>query len=187
LSGKKMLMLSRFIVVTFLLLVCSVSICAQSQSGSASESGNRNSSDRPSYDPLSRSPIDDMRVKLRLRAEEKEFKDNLVRAQEAETISNQLVKSFETNKTFSAEDKKKLERMEKLVKRVRNASGGDDDDINVVVQSNTVIDVLKSISEQATKLNIEFKKTTRNVVSASVIENANMILDLIRILRTLPV
>lgn len=177
-------MLNRILILLVLSLCC-ISISAQSQSSQPrDDSGNRN--DR-AYDPLSRSPLDDMRIKLKLRAEEKEFKDNLERAQEAEVISNELIKSFETNKTFSAQDKKKLERMEKLVKRVRNASGGDDDDVNVTTHSTTVMDILKSISEQTAKLNTEFKKTSRNVVSAAVIENANMILDLIRTLRKLPV
>lgn len=177
-------MLNRLLIVIILLLGC-ISISAQSQvPPPRDDPGNRN--DR-AYDPLSRSPLDDMRIRLRLKAEEKEFKDNLERAQEAETISNELIKSFEANKTLSAQDKRKLERMEKLVKRVRNASGGDDDDVNVTIQSTSVIDILKHISEEAGKLNTEFKKTSRNVISAEVIENANMILDLIRTLRKLPV
>lgn len=177
-------MLNRFLIVLVLLVGC-ISVSGQSQSSQPrDDSGGRN---ERAYDPLSRSPLEDMRIKLRLKAEEKEFKDNLERAQDAETISNELIKSFETNNALSAQDKKKLERMEKLVKRIRNASGGDDDDVNVIIQSTAVKDILKSISEQTAKLNTEFKKTTRNVVSAAVIENANMILDLIRTLRKLPI
>jgi archaellum component FlaC len=159
---------------------------AAQQSSQNPNSNTNSQGDRPSgYDPFSRSPIDDMRAKLRIKAEEKEFKDNLERAEEAEKISNELAKNFETNKTLSSEDKKKLERLEKLVKRVRNASGGGDDDVIVAPYQNNVTDILKKIAEETDKLNEEFKKTSRNVISAPVIETANSILDLIRAIRLL--
>lgn len=171
-------------IVLFLLFCCSITTAQQSSQNPNSNSNNQN--DRPSgYDPFSRSPIDDMRAKLRIKAEEKEFKDNLERTEEAEQISKELVKIFETNKTFSPDEKKKLERLEKLVKRVRNASGGDDDDVTVIPYENNVTNILKTIAEETDKLNEEFKKTSRNVISAPVIATANTILDLIRILRLL--
>jgi hypothetical protein len=75
--------------------------------------------------------------------------------------------------------------LEKLVKRVRNASGGGDDDVIVAPYQNNVTDILKKIAEETDKLNEEFKKTSRNVISAPVIETANSILDLIRAIRLL--
>jgi hypothetical protein len=169
-------------IISFLLFCCTITAAQQSSQNPNSNSNNQ--SDRPSgYDPFSRSPIDEMRAKLRIKAEEKEFKENLERAEEAEKISNELVKSFETNNSFSDSDKKKLERLEKLVKRLRNASGGDDDDVTVTPFENNTIAILKKIAEETDKLNEEFKKTSRNVISAPVIETANSILDLIRVIR----
>jgi hypothetical protein len=131
----------QIIFIVFLLLLCTFQISAQSQPRTSPREDLDRNSDRNGYDPLSRSPLDGMRARLKLKAEEKEFRENLERAQEIETISNELLKSFETNKTFTAQDKKKLERLEKLVKRVRNASGGDDDDVNVTIPYRDTTDI----------------------------------------------
>ena len=165
------------------MLLCCCAISAQSFPSASQSGDDRNDN---GYDPFSRSPIEKMRSRLRIKAEEKEYKENLDRAQEAVKISKELVKIYETSKTLSKSDRKKLERLEKLIKRVRNASGGDDDDAKVTTQSTETLDLLKSIADHTAKLNDEFKKTTRTVISASVIESANLVLDLIRIVRELP-
>lgn len=171
----------RLLFFSILVITLSTSISAQSQQSTPESNSNKNS-----YDPFSRSPIDQLRTRLRIKAEEKEFKENLNRVQEALKISNDLVKSVETNKTFSKEDRTKLERLEKLVKRVRNASGGDDDDVKVVDSTSNILTILKTIADEAKKLDVEFKKTKRTVISAPVIESANLIIDLIKIVKNLP-
>lgn len=182
-----MLTVKRTIIFFFFLFTGAISISAQSSTSTTAETRSGNPPDRPSsYDPFSRSPIDEMRIKMRLKAEEKEFKENLERAEESERICTELLKAVESNQTFTSDEKKKLERLEKLIKRIRNASGGDDDDVNVTTQSPNLNDLIKKIAEETESLNKEFKKTTRNVVSASVIQKANAILDIIKIVRSLP-
>lgn len=177
----KMPITLRLIFISVLVMTVCASISAQSSQSTSESNSNQNG-----YDPFSRSPIDQLRTRLRIKAEEKEFKENLSRVQEALKISNDLVKSVETNKAFSKEDRTKLERLEKIVKRVRNASGGNDDDVKVVDNTSNILSILKTIADEAKKLNTEFKKTKRTVISAPVIESANLIIDLIKIVKNLP-
>src|SRR5437667_12235030 len=76
----------------------------------------------------------EMRAKLALRAEKKLYDENLARAKETSEIASQLLESYTAKKSFSAEDHKKLERIEKLTRRIRNEAGGTETDIEIEVQ-----------------------------------------------------
>src|ERR1700730_12845175 len=69
------------------------------------------------------SPEIEMRERNILRAEKKQYEENLARAREAATLANELVESYQAKKTFSSDDGKKLERLAKITKRIRNDAG----------------------------------------------------------------
>ncbi len=124
-----------------------------------------------------------MRARLVLKAEKKQYDDNLARAKEAAEIATQLLESYQARKAFNTEDNKKLERMEKLTRRIRNEAGGtetvtDLKEIPAVVES-----AVKLLAEAADDLRKEVEKTPRHVVSAAVIDQANKLIGLAQFVR----
>src|SRR5947208_1561336 len=65
-------------------------------------------------------PTNEIKTKLAIKAERKQYEENVARAKEADDIASGLRETYESKKAFNAEDEKKLERLEKLAKRIRN-------------------------------------------------------------------
>ena len=130
------------------------------------------------------SPEAEMRSKLEIKEEKKKYDEHVARAKEISTIATQLSESFEAHKAFVGEDDKKLERLEKLTKRIRNDAGGADnrDDADKDIPAG-VDQTLKKISEMAGELDKLVENTPRNVISAAVIDQANKLLGLIQHIR----
>jgi hypothetical protein len=124
----------------------------------------------------------EMRAKLALRAEKKLYDENLARAKETSEIASQLLESYQAKKSFSAEDHKKLERIEKLTRRIRNEAGGTETDIEIEVSPVTET-AMKSVADMAEELRKEVEKTPRHVISTTVIEQANKLIGLIQHVR----
>jgi hypothetical protein len=126
----------------------------------------------------------EMRAKLALSRDKKLYDDNLARAKETSEIASQLLESYQAKKSFSTEDNKKLERIEKLTRRIRNEAGGTDTDIEVEV-SPVMETAMKSVAEKAEELRKEVEKTPRHVISTAVIDQANKLIGLIQHVRDL--
>jgi len=150
---------------------------------------------RPSSEAPSKSDKDDlgsdigsheseMRARLALRAEKKQYDENLARAKETADIASQLLDWYQAKKSFTNEDNKKLERMEKLARRIRNEAGGTETDVDVEA-SPVPETAVKRIAEMAEDLRKEVEKTPRHVISAAVIDQANKLIGLIQHLRDL--
>jgi len=124
-----------------------------------------------------------MREKLRLKDEKKKYEENLARAREASQIATQLVETYEGKKVFGADDGKKLERLEKLTKRMRNEAGGSETDADVKDIPSAMEAAVKQLAEMTEDLRKLVEKTPRRVISASVIDQANKLLGLIQHVR----
>ena len=72
-----------------------------------------------------------MKARSILKAEKKQYDENVARAREAALLATQLVDAYQSRKTFSSEDSKKFERLEKLTKKIRNEAGGSETDPDV--------------------------------------------------------
>jgi hypothetical protein len=129
------------------------------------------------------SPESEMRAKLAIKEEKKKYDENLARAGEAAEIASQLRTSFETRKVFNSADLKKLERLEKLARKIRNEAGGSETDPDVKDLPTTKESSVKCLAEWTEDLRKEVEKTPRRVVSASVIDQANKLVGLIQYLR----
>jgi hypothetical protein len=129
------------------------------------------------------SPESEMRARSVLKAEKKQYDENLARAREASQLATQLVEAYEAKKVFGSEDDKKLERLEKLTRKIRNEAGGSETDADVKDIPNVMDVVVKRIAELADELRKLVEKTPRHVISASVIDQANKLLGLIQHLR----
>jgi flagellar biosynthesis/type III secretory pathway protein FliH len=142
----------------------------------------RNKSD--SSDAPFGSPEIEMRARSILKAEKKQYDENLARAREAAALGHQLAEAFETKKTFGSDDGKKLERLEKLTKKIRNEAGGSETNPDVKDIPEVMSAAVKRIAELADDLRTLVEKTPRHVISASVIDQANKLLGLIQHLKT---
>lgn len=125
----------------------------------------------------------DARTRLILKAEKKAYEEHVARAKEASDLAAELKTTYATRNVFNASDQKKLERLEKLTKRIRNEVGGSEMDANPRDVPNTVPDAINALADMAKELYDEVEKTPRRVVSASLIEQANKLLTVIQFVR----
>ena len=175
----------RFSTICFsLLLVMLFCLTAFSQMPDASTR-----SGKPQPEELPKN-IKETLAKQRIAQEKKDYEELLERSQQAVKLSEELEKSFTTSNQISSEDQKKLDRLEKLIKKIRNDLGGDDDDgesdikeKNKVNQPTTVENAFKTIQSNAAQLFSEIKKSTRYSVSVVAIQTSNALLRLVKFIR----
>lgn len=126
-----------------------------------------------------------MRAKLIIKEEKKRYEENVARAREVADLASQVAHSYPARNAFSSEDNKRLERLEKLTKRIRNEAGGSDSDTDVDVKdvAPQMEDNIKRVAEMAEQLQKLVEKTPRQVVSAVVIDQANKLIGLVQHVR----
>jgi hypothetical protein len=129
------------------------------------------------------SPESEMKARSILKAEKKQYEENVARAREASQLAIQLVDGYEAKKVLTSDDAKKLERLEKLTKKIRNEAGGSETDPDVKDIPGAMEAAVKRMSELTDELRKLVENTPRHVVSASVIDQANKLLGLIQHLR----
>lgn len=155
---------------------------------------------RPTVDPLSsisaeksspgspdqtgNSMAEEMRIKREIKSAEKDHQQNLDRAKEASELGQALVGSFKKNNSLAREDLKKLEKLEKLAKRIRSEAGGSEDEVSLEKKPSDLQEAMNCVGEVSASLNEKVQETPRQVVSATIIDKANVLLELIRVVRT---
>ena len=127
------------------------------------------------------------RTKLLIREEKKRYDEHVERAREVFQLASQVCNSYESHKSFTGDDAKKLERMEKLTKRIRNEAGGSESDKDFDLKDipDAMFDAVKQAAEWADDLKQLVEKTPRQVVSAAVINQANKLIGLVQRMRTI--
>jgi len=126
---------------------------------------------------------EEMRAKRLIKLAEKEHEENLKRAREISQLSQDLSNALKTRSTLGRDDTKKLERLEKLTKKIRDEAGGESDDVQIVNAPSDVSSAVTQIAENAELLSKDVQKTPRQIVSTTVIDRANVLLQLLKILR----
>jgi hypothetical protein len=121
-----------------------------------------------------------MKARSVLKAEKKQYDENVARARDASELGHQLSEAFEAKKMMGSDDVKKLDRLEKLTKKIRNEAGGSDTNPDVKDIPAIMAAAVKQIAELADDLRTLVEKTPRHVISASVIDQANKLLGLIQ-------
>ncbi len=124
-------------------------------------------------------------AKSRIEKEKKEYAELLGRGEEALKLSEELEKSFEENNKLSTEDQKKLDRLEKLVKKIRNelGAGGDGEESEAESNPSTIKNALETLQSKTATLFAELKKATRYSVSVMAIQTSNALVKTVRFLR----
>lgn len=144
----------------------------------------QNRPDRPDSKIMVGSPEAEMIARQDLRAAEKDYKDNLERAREAAQLSTEIRDSFLHNKAFGRTEEKKLERLEKLTRKIRSEAGGSDGEATLEDVPSQMEPALTRLTEVTDKMRKGVETTPRQVVSAAVIDRANELLEIIRYIRT---
>lgn len=126
---------------------------------------------------------EEMRAKRNIRLAEKEHEENLKRAREVSQLARDLQTLATTKPTLSKEDQKKVERLEKLTKQIRGEAGGEDEEMTIQDKPTDLPSALKQVSAAAETFSKDVQNTPRQVVSASVIGRANVLLELIKVLK----
>jgi paraquat-inducible protein B len=127
---------------------------------------------------------EEMRAKRLIRSAEKEHKQNIERAQEISQLAKDLQQAFKTSNTLDREGVKRLERLEKLTKKIRGEAGGESGEVQIPNRPTDKAAALTQMADAAESLSKSVQNTPRQVVSAAVIDGANVLLELIAIFRT---
>jgi ATP-dependent Lon protease len=177
-------MLQRFIVILFFALA----ICASPQAANAQVADNKGvilpkTEEEDSDKPKS---FRETLEKLRIEKEKKDYAEMLERGAEALRLTEELEKAYAKSGRLDSSEMNKLVSVEKLVKKIRNELGGDDEDgdenerIAAPLEKGAVIQTFRSTT---VKLLDELKKTTRFTVSAAAIQASNAVLKIAKMLR----
>jgi hypothetical protein len=145
----------------------------------------------PSPDNKDEPPLtsfeEEIRAKRAIKMAEKDHQENVERAKEVADIAKDLQTALKDKKTIDREATKKIERLEKLTKKIRGEAGGEEEEIEITDRPSDINGAIKQIAESAESLSKSVQRTPRQVVSASVIGNANVLLELIQLLRAFDV
>ena len=125
-----------------------------------------------------------MRAKRLIKQAEKEHKENLERAREIAQLAKELQSGFKTANSLNRDGVKRVERLEKLTKKIRGEAGGEADEVQIINRPTNQRAAVAQIAEVAELLSKSVQDTPRQVVNAGVIDSANVLLELIRLLRT---
>ncbi len=106
------------------------------------------------------------------------------RAAEAARLGLELRTAFDKQQTLGREDLKRLEKLEKLARKIRGNAGGSDDDEPLKDPPAALGETVARLAEVSVKLNEVARMSTRLVVSGAVIECSNELIELVRHLRT---
>ena len=159
------------IQILFLLGLCAV--LAASVEAQVRRGGSPN-------DPMAKS-IRDKMVEMRIKEEKKEFDRLVKRSEEAAKLSEEIQTSFSKNKRLTSADKKKLARLESLMKKIRRElRAGKSEEKRAPVSKYLAV---KRLQESTSTLFSAIKKTTRHSISVVAIETSHTVLKLVKFLR----
>ena len=133
--------------------------------------------------------IKETMAKQRIEQEKKDYEALLKRSEEAVKLSEELEKSFADSNQITSNDQKKLDRLEKLVKKIRSELGADDDgepdfgDKEKTENPSSLVNAFKTLQTNAAQLLGEIKKSTRYSVSVVAIQTSNALLKLVKFIR----
>ncbi len=128
--------------------------------------------------------MDELRVKACIKQQQKEYRELLDNGEEAVKLSSEVEKAFDKAASLATEDQKKLERLEKLFKKIRNSLGGEEDDVAAEEDKPlTVKAAISRLRDKASSLLDELKKTTRYSISVIAIQSSNIVIRLVKYIR----
>ena len=167
----------RFVFATFFILVIIGNARAQTTQSSHRVLANTGDDDSRPRD--SDQNLAEIRARNAIKREETLHAETLERAREVAKLGAELSETFERVKSLTTEDLKKLARMGKLTRKIRGDAGGtgDGDPSNELPGDKP--GVISRLAKLSVELRDHVEKTPRHVISATVVERANQLLELI--------
>ena len=126
---------------------------------------------------------EELKAKRAIKLAEKDHEENLKRAREIAELGKELSDGLKDKSVLDRDSLKKVERLEKLTKKVRGEAGGEDEEVEIPNRPADLPAALAQIAEASESLSKNVIDTPRQVVSASVICKANVLLELIKMVR----
>ena len=167
-------------LVILLSLLCAASAVAQT----SIPAPNRNFPPGPDERPLT-DLEKELNAKRAIKLAEKEHEENLDRAREISDIGKELRSCIAKPKlNVDREFMKKIERLEKLTKKIRGEAGGEDEDVKMANRPSDLNSAVTQIADVSESFAKDVQNTPRQVVSASVISTSNVLLELIKIFQS---
>lgn len=130
--------------------------------------------------PPPMSPEAEMLHRAAIRREEEAHKEMIERAKENTRLGLQLADSVGKGAAPHAEELRKLDRMEKLARKIRGESGGSEDEEGLQNPPGDMASAISLLAETSENLLKEVEKTSRLVTSATVIKRSNEVIQLVR-------
>ena len=176
------------ILLISILLACSLTAAAQVRQPvvppppvDSSNSKSDSSDDKTTLGAMD----EEMRARRLIKFAEKEYQENVERAREVAELGAQLRDSIKEGRSFGREETKKLARVEKLTKRIRTEAGGLEEEDSITDPPGQLDTALSRLADVSASLYTTVEKTPRQVLSATVIVQANVVLQLTKIARRL--
>jgi len=119
----------------------------------------------------------------RIEREKKDYQELLDHSDEAFKLSGELQKSFTKQNKLTADDQKKVDRLEKLVKKIRKELGGDDMEDSDEQNPPDLNSAFEELQKNTSNLFDEVKQFTRYSISVDAIEYSNRLLYLLQFIR----
>ncbi len=167
-----------FRLIFAVFLVSAAVVCVNAQFTDAGNSGR----DGESKDDFPKT-VKETLAKGRIDREKKDYEELVQRGEEAAKIGDEISQSFAKQNKLSSEDQKKLDRLEKLAKKIRSELGGDGEDDSDENRPSSTSAAIKMLQETTTNLVGMIKENTRYSVSVAAIETSNALLKVVRLLR----
>ena len=120
--------------------------------------------------------------RMQIKREEAEHKKILDKGAQIERDAESLAKEA-ANGHLPRAGEKTLREIEKAARQIRSEFGGGGDDIPLDPMPASLDDALKRLDDASERLNKHLSKTSRRVISVSVVEVANEVTQLVKVLR----
>src|SRR5215470_8855146 len=166
-----MSMMLRTLFSIFCLLFVATAAGAQSSSAS----------DPPAEATQNETMLDTLK-RMQIKREENEHKKILEKGEQIKLDAESLAKDAGAGR-LSREDDKKLREIEKAARQIRSDFGGAGEDNPLDPAPTTLDEAIKQLGDASERLNKHLSKTSRRVISVSVVEVANEITQLVKLLR----
>ncbi len=165
---------------TFLFLILTFGLTAVSISAQA-DASNPFSGSRPE-EPLPTNIRESLK-KQEIERLKKDYDELLENGEQAVKLSEEVEFSFTKNNKLTSGDIEKLDKIEKLLKKIRKELGGDDENEDKVKKPSSIKNAVSTLKESAENLFGELKKTSRYSISVVAIQSSNSLLDIVRYIK----
>lgn len=123
----------------------------------------------------------DTLVRMRIKREEEEHRKIVEKAEQLKELTAAVTKAA-TGSHLPRLIERKLKEIEKFARNIRTESGGGDD-APLEVPPQNLSDTLKQLGEATERINEQLGKTSRHIVSITVVADATEIIQLVKLLR----